>query len=98
MYWVSAFKVSSIISIADEIFEIDKARRTKGTTPDTPCSFYTEPSQHDREGIANLASGPAIAADDEESADIIHNTASRDILELWPWVNQESRFHISTTP
>ena len=68
----------------------DKAKRTRGTSSETPCSFYSEPTDHDREEIADLASGPAIAIDDEDSTSIIRETASAEILEVWPWVNQVS--------
>ncbi|KAI5120350.1 hypothetical protein M0805_009425 [Coniferiporia weirii] len=69
-------------------YVLDKARRTRGTAAGTPCSFYSEPTDHDREEIANLATGPAIAVDDEAFTSIIRETASSEILELWPWVNQ----------
>jgi len=69
-------------------YVLDKAKRTHGTSPETPCSFYSEPTDHDREDIAQLATGPSIGVDDVESTDVIQTTASADALELWPWVNQ----------
>ncbi|KAH8119059.1 chloride channel [Phellopilus nigrolimitatus] len=67
---------------------LDRARRTHGTSADTPCSFYSMPTDHDREEIANLATGPAMAIDDETFTNIIREAASSETLELWPWVNQ----------
>ncbi|THH05633.1 hypothetical protein EW145_g4647 [Phellinidium pouzarii] len=64
---------------------IDKAKRTHGVSTNTPCSFYSVPSHHDREEIANLATGPAIAIDDEVFANITNETASTETLDLWPW-------------
>ena len=67
---------------------LDKARRTRGTSPDTPCSFYAEATDHDREDIATLATGPAIGIDDEAFTRVMQESASPEVLELWPWVNQ----------
>lgn len=69
-------------------YVLDKARRTRGTSPNTPCSFYAEPTGHDREDASHLASGPSIGVDDEESTNVIETTASADALNLSPWVNQ----------
>ncbi|KLO20320.1 Cl-channel protein [Schizopora paradoxa] len=67
---------------------LDKAKRTRGTSPDTPCSFYVEPTDHEREDASHLASGPSIGVDDEESSNVIETTASAEALNLSPWVNQ----------
>jgi len=69
-------------------YVLDKARRTCGTSPDTPCSFYMEPTDHDRENAPHLSSGPSIGVDDEESTNVFETTASVDALNLSPWVNQ----------
>ena len=70
---------------------LDKAKRTRGTSPDTPCSFYAEPTDHEREDASHLASGPSIGVDDEESTNVIETTASAEALNLSPWVNQVGR-------
>ncbi|EJD02821.1 uncharacterized protein FOMMEDRAFT_107818 [Fomitiporia mediterranea MF3/22] len=67
---------------------LDRAKRSFGTTTDTPCSFYSMPTDHDREEIATLATGPAVASDDEMFSRVIGQRASAEKLELWPWVNQ----------
>lgn len=71
-------------------FQTDKAKRSHGTSPDTPCSFY---SNHDRSqnGFATT-SGPAIDVADDVSATMLRETAASGTLELSPWVNQVSAF------
>lgn len=70
-------------------YYLDKAERTQGISLETPCCFYSERTEREHMGLPeSLTSGPALGLSDEESADILQNTASPDILKLWPWVNQ----------
>lgn len=74
----------------------DKAKRAHGTSPDTPCSFYSSPTNHDRhqDGLA-VSSGPAIDVSGDLSANMLRQTATADVLELSPWVNQVCfNFHL----
>ena len=70
----------------------DRAKRSFGTTPETPCSFYSMPTDHDRDELSTLETGPAVASDDETFARVIHQHASPEKLELWPWVNRVRRY------
>ncbi|KAL5523651.1 hypothetical protein ACEPAG_7824 [Sanghuangporus baumii] len=67
---------------------VDRAKRSFGTTTDTPCSFYSMRTDHDRDELATLAIDPAIASDDETFSRVIYQHASAEKLELWPWVNR----------
>lgn len=71
------------------LYRADKAKRTHGTSPDTPCSFHSPVTNHDRHenGFAT-SSGPAIDVADDVSANMLRQTATSDRLELSPWVNQ----------
>ncbi|PAV18791.1 voltage-gated chloride channel [Pyrrhoderma noxium] len=67
---------------------LDRAKRFYNASGSTRCSFYCEPTDHDREDIATLATGPAIGIDDEAFTRVMQESASPEVLELWPWVNQ----------
>ena len=69
------------------IFE-DRAKRYYGATGSTRCSFYCDPTEHDREDIATLATGPAVGIEDEAFTRVMSESATPELLELWPWVNQ----------
>jgi hypothetical protein len=41
-----------------------------------------------------MSPAPALGIDEEEVASIIRSTASRDVFNLWPWVNQVSCLYL----
>ncbi|KAJ3555645.1 hypothetical protein NM688_g2466 [Phlebia brevispora] len=69
-------------------YVIDKARKRQGVSRDTPCSFASENEGHDELEFSGIATGPGVGMDDDISLEIIENTATPEVLKLWPWVNQ----------
>lgn len=45
--------------------------------------------------LPTLATGPAVASDDEAFSRVIRQSASSEMLDLWPWVNQASILPLS---
>lgn len=67
---------------------IEKARDIEGISRDTPCSFVPEREDHGEGELSGIAAGPGVGMDDDVSLEIIENTASSNVLKLWPWMNQ----------
>ncbi|EIN11552.1 voltage-gated chloride channel [Punctularia strigosozonata HHB-11173 SS5] len=76
------------IDRADLRYVLDKSSRLRGTTSETRCSFIAHDDVPSTPDLPASSSGQAIGVEEEISAEILRNTATRDVLNLSPWVNQ----------
>lgn len=67
---------------------LEKARDIEGISRDTPCSFVPEREDHGEGEFSSIAAGPGVGVDDDVSLEIIENSATSNVLKLWPWMNQ----------
>jgi len=66
-------------------YVLDNARELGDISPDKPCSFMCDTTDH---GVPGLSPGTAIGVEEDVAGEIIETTVSSDILKFWPWVNQ----------
>lgn len=70
----------------------DKAKRAHGASDETPCSFHSASTAHDREALSGLETGPAVADDEETFSRVIRERASSALVDFSPWVSQVHLF------
>ncbi|GBE80493.1 predicted protein [Sparassis crispa] len=76
------------IERSELLYVLDKARKVRNISPETPCSFASNEEDQRRVEYPGIATGPAVGIDEDISMEIIETSATPDVLKFWPWVNQ----------
>lgn len=66
----------------------EKSRHSRDVSPQTSCAFTSSTDEHDSPQPSTIGAGPTLGINEDEVENSLINSASGDVINMWPWINQ----------